>query len=154
MPPQDGVPEETPILTRNSWKRLCGSGLVNVGKLICWGNMSNMKSTWLNLIPNKVIVNCHMFYARMKDWIRTEIGGTKIVTIDNMRCRKSDAKLCEKWTNPIDFWSSSSNWSILNLCGWPSNCTLFLGWLRNWMTTKIDNIGTLRGIVIFVANPI
>ena len=27
-----------------------------------------------------------MFHARMKDWIRIEIGGTNIVTIDNRRC--------------------------------------------------------------------
>ena len=48
-----------------------------------------------------------MFHARMKDYIRTEIGDTNIVTIDNRRCSKSDAKLCEKGTNPIDFRSSS-----------------------------------------------
>ena len=27
-----------------------------------------------------------MFHVRMKDWIRIEIGGTNIVTIDNRRC--------------------------------------------------------------------
>ena len=43
-----------------------------------------------------------MFHARMKDWIRIERGDTNIVTIDNKWCRKSDAKLCEKGTNPID----------------------------------------------------
>ena len=50
-----------------------------------------------------------MFHAPMKDWVRTEIGDTNIVTIDNRQCRKSDAKLCEKGTNPIDFRSSSGN---------------------------------------------
>ena len=44
-----------------------------------------------------------MFHVRMKDWIETEIGGTNIVTVDNRWCRKSDAKLYEKVTNPINF---------------------------------------------------
>ena len=44
-----------------------------------------------------------MFHMWMKNWIETEIGGTNIVIVDNRWYRKSDAKLYEKVTNPIDF---------------------------------------------------
>ena len=57
-----------------------------------------------------------MFHARMKDWIRIEIGGTNIVTIDNRRCigkvtpssmRREQIQLISEVVAAIDQYSTS-----------------------------------------------
>ena len=52
-----------------------------------------MKLANKNFITNKVKINSHMFYVRMKNWIGTQVGGADIILVDSWRMFGKDTKL-------------------------------------------------------------
>ena len=62
-----------------SWKWLGKS----ISKLIFKRDMSNMKGTILNLIPDKMKIYCNMLHSRMKNWIEIELSCPNIITVND-----------------------------------------------------------------------
>jgi hypothetical protein len=52
----------------------------DIGKLILGGNKMNLNLLLCNSISEKMIIDLNMFCASMKNRIRRQISGTKVVT--------------------------------------------------------------------------
>ena len=65
--------------------------------------MSYMKNTILNLIPDKMKINCNMLHSRMKNGIGAELSCSNIITINVRAVGKRNANISQEITNEIKF---------------------------------------------------
>jgi hypothetical protein len=64
----------------------------NVSQLFSSFEKSNMYQAKAELIPEKVIVNLHMFGVSMEDWVGSELNGIDVVTSEHGRLLYREAE--------------------------------------------------------------
>ena len=121
-----------------SWKWLSKY----ISKLIFRRDMSDTKSTILNLIPYEMKIYGNRLHSRMKNGIGTELSGPNIITINDRAVGKRNTKIGQEITNEIKFSSSICNGATFCLSGRSSNSPLLFRTLGNWIFSKINNIST------------
>ena len=121
-----------------SWKGLSKC----ISKLIFRRDMSDTKSTILNLIPYEMKIDGKMLHSGMKNGIGTELSGPNIITINDRAVGKRNTKIGQEITNEIKFSSSICNRAIFCLSGRSSNSPLLFRTPGNRIFTKINNIST------------
>ena len=55
--------------------------------------MSYTENTILNLIPDKMKIDCNMLHSGMKNWIGAELSSSNIITINDRAVGKKNAKI-------------------------------------------------------------
>lgn len=130
------------------WLREC------ISQLILGGDMRNTQEPGLNKLSDEVVVECNMLHSWVEYRVCTEVGGAYIVTVYDWLRGWWDAELFKNIGDPDNLTRSVCNSSIFSFCGGSCNCFLFAWAPRNWVRTKIDDIGACRGEVISVASPV
>ena len=86
--------------------------------------MSYTENTILNLILDKMKIDCNILHSRMKNWIGAELGCSNIITINDRAVGKRNAKINQEITNEIKFSSCICDGTILGLSGGSCNSQL------------------------------
>lgn len=68
----------------------------------------------LNQIMNKVIIYRNVFHPSVEHKIRTQVGGTNVVTIDHRSRRNQDKKIRENEFGPLNL-NNITNDTIFNI---------------------------------------
>ena len=116
--------------------------------------MNNTQLRQLNRVMNKMIINSKVFHARIKYRISGEISGTKVVREQGGRQLHWGKKFRQQRFHPLQFGSSSCNYTILSFSGRTSNNALLCRTLGNWISTKENKKSTCGGTIIWVTNPV
>lgn len=93
-----------------------------------------------NFVSDMMKINFQMFGSRMKNGVRSKIGSTQVVTLENGRVGSRQGELFHKWTKLMKFINCHSDRSILSFSGWTSCCPLFSRAPRDQITTDKNAI--------------
>jgi hypothetical protein len=67
-------------------------------------------------IPDEVVVNLNMLGTSMKSWIRSQINGTNIITLDRGRPSERTMQFFEQCSKPHDLSGGVGQGFVLTLC--------------------------------------
>ena len=105
-------------------------------------DMSYTENIILNLIPNKMKIDCNMLHSGMKNWIGVELSCSNIITINDRAVGKRNVKISQEITNEIKFSCYICDGTILGLSGGSCNSPLIFRTPGDGIFTEIYNIST------------
>jgi hypothetical protein len=106
---------------------LCHRFGKRVSYLIARRNEPDVKCSLCHLLSDEMEVNFYVLRPRMEDRVRSEIGGSEVITPQHRWSRLWNSEFSKKVLNPHGLCSTIRECLIFGLCWWSGHCRLLPG---------------------------